>query len=250
MQNIVDRDARLIGDVELGSRNVVEAGAIIVGPIQVGDENYFGPNCVVGAPAQDELLAENLRRDGILGDWGGSIVVGHRNVIREFATIHRGLTGETAIGNDTYLMAYSHVAHDCVIRDNAKFANSVQLGGYCWIGRGAYLGLSAAIHQFTVVGGYSMVGMGSVVTQSVPPASLLYGSPARVMRPNAVALERLGVSQTSWWEDLSAGSSSVEVPEAMMEDVREFEAALAKAADLRASVSAWRATQIPPPWLR
>jgi UDP-N-acetylglucosamine acyltransferase len=237
--NRVDPGARLFGDVDLGSENVIESGAVIVGPIRIGDGNYFGPHCVVGAPAQDEVLADELRRSGLRAT-GGSVSIGNRNVIREFVTVHRGLTGETVIGDDCYTMARSHVAHDCVIRDGTKIATNVQISGYCWIGRGTYLGLSSLLHQFVVVGGHSMVGMGSILTRTTPPGSLVYGNPARLVRPNAVALERLGVSRTDWWEELRDGTSTSPAPQELAEDLDEFEAATARAIELRASVTAWR----------
>lgn len=238
--NRISPSATILGNVSLGSGNIVESGAVLVGPLGVGDDNYFGPNCVVGAPAEDDVLADELRRFGLETTYGGSVRIGNQNVIREFVTVHRGLTGETAIGDDCYIMARSHVAHDCVIRDGAKIATNVQLGGYCWVGRGAYLGLSAALHQFVVVGGYSMVGMGSVLTRTVPPCSLLYGNPARLVRPNAVAIERLGISTIDWWEGLRDGSSRVLVPERLAEDFAEFEAAVDCAIALRETVTVWR----------
>lgn len=240
--NRVSSAATILGKVSLGSRNIVEAGAVIVGPIVVGDNNYFGPYCVVGAPAEDDVVADSLRRDGLQAAAEGSVRIGDRNVIREFVTVHRGLTGETVIGDDCYVMARSHVAHDCIIRDEVKIATNVQIGGYSWIGRGTYLGLSSSLHQFVVVGGHSMVGMGSILTRTTPPGSLLYGNPARLVRPNAVALERLGVSQTDWWEALRDGTSGFLVPEELVQDFAEFEAATARAIDLRASVTAWRDT--------
>lgn len=238
--NRIDADARLICDVQLGSGNVVEAGAIIVGPIRIGDDNYFGPHCVVGAPGEDEVLADELRRSGLRAASDGSVSIGNRNVIREFVTVHRGLTGETVIGDDCYIMARSHVAHDCIVRDGAKIATNTQAAGYCWIGRGTYLGISSSLHQFVVVGGHSMVGMGSILTRTAPPGSLLYGNPARLVRPNAVALERLGVSRTDWWEELRDGASGVHIPEGLAEDFAEFEAATTRAIEMRGSVTAWR----------
>ena len=238
--NKINVDAQLIGDVQLGSGNVVEAGAIIVGPIRIGNDNYFGPHCVVGAPAQDEVLADELRHFGLGAMSGGCVSIGNRNIIREFVTVHRGLTGETVIGDACYIMTGSHVAHDCVIRDGTKIANNVQLGGYCWIGRGTYLGLSSSLHQFVIVGGHSMVGMGSILTRNTPPGSLLYGNPASLVRPNAMALERLGVSRTDWWAELRDGASGARVPEELAQDFAEFEAATARAIEQRASVTTWR----------
>lgn len=241
--NQISPSATVLDGVLLGTGNIVEAGAVIVGPIRIGDGNYFGPNCVVGAPAQDEVIGDELRRDGLRAVSGGSISIGNRNVIREFVTVHRGLTGETVIGDGCYMMAGSHIGHDCVVRDATKIATNAQVGGYCWIGRGAYLGLSSSLHQFVVVGGHSMVGMGSVLTRTTPPGSLVYGNPARLVRPNTVALERLGVSRTDWWEELRDGAAGAGVPEELMEDLEEFEAATARAIELRASVTAWRAAR-------
>ena len=238
--NRVDSRAVLIGDVRFGSSNIVEAGAVIVGPIEIGDENYFGPNCVVGAPAQDEVTSDALLSVGLQGTSGGLVSIGNRNVFREFVTVHRGLTGITVVGDDCYLMAYSHIAHDVVLRNQVKIANTVQLGGYCWIGRGAYLGLSSSLHQFLVVGAHSMIGMGSILTRATPPGSLAYGNPARLVRPNSVALERLGISRTDWWEKLRDGEQKVGVPEILAEDYAEFSAAVARAAELRTSVKRWR----------
>ena len=241
--NRIDPGARLLGDVQMGSENVIEAGAVIVGPTQIGDGNYFGPNCVVGAPAQDEIVAAELRRDGLGVASEGSVRIGDRNVIREFVTVHRGLTGETVIDDDCYLMAYSHVGHDCTVRDRVKFASNVHTAGYCWIGRGTYLGLSSSLHQFVVVGGHSMVGMGSILTRATPPGSLVYGNPARLVRPNTLALERLGVPRSDWWEALRDDSSDTDVPDELADDFAEFETATARAIELRASVTAWRAAR-------
>lgn len=242
--NRIDPRAVLIGDIDLGTGNVVEAGAILVGPLTIGDGNFFGPNCVVGAPPQDDIIAGDLRRDGLSASSTGQLTIGHRNVVREFATIHRGLTGRTLIGDDCYLMAYSHVPHDCVVGDGVKLANAVQMGGYTWLGRGAYVGLSAVLHQFTVVGAHSMIGMGSVVTmRDVPPGSLLHGSPARLVRPNAVGLMRAGVTEYGWWSELVAGKEAVALPPEMEADVAAFRAAVGEAQKARAAVTAWRSSR-------
>ena len=241
--NRISPGATLLGEVSLGSGNVVETGAVLLGPLDVGHDNFFGPHCVVGTPAEDDLLSHDLRKYGLQAAYGGSVRIGSRNVIREFVTVHRGLTGETVIGDDCYIMARSHVAHDCDIRDAVKIATNVQIGGYSWIGRETYLGLSASLHQFVVVGGYSMVGMGSILTRITPPGSLLYGNPARLVRPNAAALQRLGVSRTDWWEGLRDGDSHAAVPAELAKDFAEFEAAVGCRVELRASVTAWRSAR-------
>lgn len=241
--NQVDMRAVIIGDVEFGSGNTIGPGAIIVGPTFIGDDNFFGPNCVVGLPPQDDGEAPSLRREGLLAG-EGTLQIGSGNTVREFATVHRGLTGATIIADGCYLMAYSNVQHDCVLGGRVKLANSVQMGGYSWLGRGVYLGLSAVLHQFTVVGAHSMVGMGSVVTRrEVPPGSLLHGNPARLKRPNRTALESLGVAGTGWWDALIAGDLTAEVPPELREDMAAFRAACAAAEVSREEVSRWRAAR-------
>lgn len=242
LANRIHPRAVLTGDIEFGAGNVVESGAVLVGPLTVGDGNFFGPNCVVGGPPQDDAVANELRREGLTAGSSGGLTIGDRNVVREFATIHRGLTGRTIVGDDCYLMAYSHIPHDCVVGDRVKLANSVQMGGYTWLGRGVYLGLSAVLHQFTVIGAYSMIGMGSVVTmREVPPGSLLHGSPARIVRPNAIGLEGAGVTEHGWWSDLIAGSLDVTMPQELEGDLIAFRSAVNEARVAEAAVAAWRA---------
>jgi len=239
--NRIDPQARLIGDVQFGTANVVEAGAIIVGPTTIGDGNYFGPMSVIGAPPQDDVLARELRHRGLDSHPEGGLSIGDGNVFREFTTVHRGLTGSTVIGDDCYAMAYGHIQHDCHIRDGVKFANNVQMGGYSWIGRGTYLGLSATLHQFSVIGAYSMIGMGSVLTlREVPIGSLLHGNPARLIRPNVIGLEELGITDNGWWEGLRDGSGDASVPAELRADLAEFDHACERARRERVAVTEWR----------
>lgn len=239
--NRIHPRATVIGDVELGTGNSIEAGCVLVGPMKAGDDNFFGPNSVIGAPAQDDRVMDALIRDGISAGSHGGLTIGSGTVVREFSTVHRGLTTATFIGDGCYLMAYSHVAHDSRISDGVKIANSVQMGGYTWVGRSAYLGLASIVHQFTVIGGHSMVGMGSVVTErTIPPGSLLYGNPARLVRPNLAGLERVGVSEARWWNDLVAGRDPDVIPSSIEADIAEYRAACENSARMRASVTEWR----------
>jgi UDP-N-acetylglucosamine acyltransferase len=240
-KNRIDPKSLIVGDVRLGEGNVIEAGAIIIGPVEIGDGNYFGPMSIIGAPPEDDILADVLRTNGLASHPEGGIAIGNRNVFREFTTLHRGLTGVTVVGSDCYVMAHAHIGHDCQIRDGAKIADTVQMGGYSWIGRGTYLGLSATLHQFSVIGAYSMIGMGSVLTlREVPIGSLLHGNPARLIRPNAVRLEELGVTDNGWWEGLRDGSGDAGVPAELRADLAEFDRACEWARKERAAVTEWR----------
>jgi UDP-N-acetylglucosamine acyltransferase len=203
MTNNISQYAHIIGDVRFGNDNFVAPGALIVGPISIGDNNYFGANCVVGTPPQDNQISLESHR---LSSWGESkefneIIIGNNNVIREFVTIHKGLTTPTIIGDNCYIMSYSHIAHDCKIDNGVKIANSVQMGGYSSIHTGAYLGLSATLHQFSVIGHYAMIGMSSSTRGSIPPLCLAVGSPSRVIQMNKIALEKLGITEFEWTED-------------------------------------------------
>jgi UDP-N-acetylglucosamine acyltransferase len=200
MVNEISQFAHVIGDVRFGNGNFVAPGAVLIGPVSVGDNNYFGPSCVVGTPPQDNLISLDSHKLSTLGKSKeyGEIRIGNNNVIREFVTIHKGLSSSTVIGNDCYIMSYSHIAHDCKIGNGVKIANSVQMGGYTSIQDGAYLGLSAILHQFTVIGRYAMIGMGSSTRGSIPPLCLTVGSPSRVIKVNKIALEKLGINEIDW----------------------------------------------------
>jgi UDP-N-acetylglucosamine acyltransferase len=203
MHNEISEYAHLIGDIQIGTGNYVSPGAVIIGPISIGDNNFFGPNAVIGTAPQDDLISANEHKLATLGLRAPDIrlVIGNNNVIREFVTIHQGLTSVTEVGSNSYFMAYSHVAHDCKIGNSVKIANNVQMGGYSVILEGAYLGLSSVLHQFTVIGAHSMIGMGSVVNRSVPPGLLVVGSPARALKVNQVALEKMGIEVFDWAPD-------------------------------------------------
>lgn len=241
--NRIHMAAHLDGDVELGTGNVIEAGAIIRGPVRIGDGNYFGPHCVVGTPAQDDFTRSELlvsAEDAVARET--SVVIGDGNTFREFVTVHRGQLGSTNIGDANYVMAYTNIQHDCSIASGVKFANNVQMGGYTTIGRGSYLGLSAVIHQFTVVGAHCMVGMGSVVRMDkVPPGSLIHGTPARLRGPNIRALDALGVEETDWWPADVTDDVGKEMPSLLKDDLLRFRIDVERTACLRAEVDVFRA---------
>ena len=198
--NKISSDVTIIGDVLLGIDNVIESGAILIGPLTIGNGNYIGNYAVIGGSPQDEQV--NLDQMKIRFDGNGSnsnrITIGNNNVFREFTSVHAGLTTQTRIENNCYFMTYSHIAHDCFIQDKVKMANSVQLAGYTTLMKGAYLGLGALVHQFTVVGHYSMVGMGAVVQRSIFPFGLSVGNPAQTHKLNQVAMDKLAIESDSW----------------------------------------------------
>lgn len=222
--NNISKFAHLIGDVQMGEGNFVSPGALIVGPIKIGDGNFFGPNCVIGMPPQDDVLSledhisfsSGLRKDGT------SVEIGSGNVFREFSTIHQGLTSKTTIEDNCYVMSYAHVAHDCNILSGVKIANSVQMGGYSTVLKDSYLGLGAILHQFSVVGAYSMIGMGSLVTRNCLPGMLTIGSPARALRINRIAFQKIGINDFEWERGYFKDPASTTIHGLLRSDFEEY----------------------------
>lgn len=197
---IVEEGAQLGEDVEIGAysfigRNVkIGAGttigdhARIEGWTTIGEGCRIYPFAVIGGDPQD------LKYRGEQTE----LIIGPRNVFREFCTIHRGTShggGKTVIGSDNLFMAYSHVAHDCYIGNHVILANAATLAGHIEIQDHAIVGGLVAIHQYVRVGQYAMIGGFSGVAQDVPPYSLASGNRARLYGLNVVGLKRHGFPQ-------------------------------------------------------
>ena len=176
-------------DVVLGKGNIVGPFAVIVGNVEIGDDNWFGPHVTIGTAAQYAKERYEHKETGFL-----PIRIGDHNTLREYTTVHEPSTHATQIEDDCYLMAYSHVSHDTVIRSKVTLTNGVQIGGFTEIQYGATIGLLTTIHQFTTVGAFSMVGMSSVVAKDLPPFLKWTGNPARCKGVNTVGLARSGFS--------------------------------------------------------
>lgn len=173
----------VIGDnVKIGANTVIGSNVVISGPIEIGCNNHVFPGAALGLEPQD------LKYKGAK-TW---VKIGDRNVIREFVTINRatGENEETIIGNDNLLMAYVHVAHNCVIENGVVIANSVSLAGHVHVESKAVIGGMLGIHQFVHVGTMAMLGGMSRIDRDVPPYMLVEGNPARVRSLNSIALKR------------------------------------------------------------
>ncbi len=195
---IIHPQAQLGLDVEVGPYAVVGSGvrvadgtkigahAVIEGQTDIGEGCVLGPFSAVGVAPQDlKYKGEQTR-----------LVIGKRNVFREYVTISRGTLqggGETMIGDDNYLMAYAHVAHDCILTHHIVMANGATLGGHVTIEEHAIIGGLVGVHQFTRIGGYAIVGGCATVIQDVPPYCRVAGNPARLHGLNAVGLKRHGI---------------------------------------------------------
>ncbi len=172
-------------EVRLGRGCRIGASAIIAGNTELGDECQVFPFASVGLIPQDlKYRGEETR-----------VVIGHRNVIREFVTINRGTRGGgglTLIGNDNVFMAYAHVAHDCTIGDRNIFANGATIGGHVVVEDEATISALSGVHQFCRVGRQAFIGGGSVVTMDALPYSRTVGNRARMYGVNTIGLERRG----------------------------------------------------------
>lgn len=198
---IIHPSAQLDPSVEVGPFAIIEANVIIgkgssIGPnafigkwTELGENNQVFHQTSIGAPPQDlKYKGEEC--------WTR---IGNNNVIREFATIHRGtVTGhaETVIGSNNLFMSYSHVAHDCVVGSGNVFANSATLAGHVTVQDNVILGGLVAIHQFATIGSYSMLGGGTLVGLDIPPYMMATAGKrdARLRGLNLIGLKRRGFS--------------------------------------------------------
>ncbi len=178
--------AIVAGTVQIGARTKVGARVTIEGNTIIGEDNTIFTGAVVGSLTQDRKF-----------DGGKSYLrIGNRNIIREYSTFNPGtLDGtETVVGDDNLLMAYCHVAHDCVIGNGATLANNATLAGHVIVEDKAILGGLSAVHQFVRVGKLSITGGCSKITQDIPPFVMVDGHPARAFGINSIGLDRAGFS--------------------------------------------------------
>lgn len=175
-------------NVTIGARTKIGPHVVIEGHTTIGCDNKFFQFSSIGAMPQDKKYAgEPTRLD-----------IGDRNVIREFCTFNLGTVqdvGVTRLGNDNWIMAYVHLAHDCQVGNNTIFANNAQLAGHVEVGDWVILGGFSNIHQFCKIGAHAMVGMSTSLTQDVPPFVILNGNPAAAHGINVEGLKRRGFTR-------------------------------------------------------
>jgi UDP-N-acetylglucosamine acyltransferase len=184
----------IIGDgVELGDDNVIGPYSVVLGPCRIGDGNWIGPHVTIGTPAEDRGGPHPVAWEGEQD--GRGVVIGDRNKVREYVTVHQGTRRATAVGDDCYLLVRSHVGHDVTLGDNVVLACSVQLGGHTEVWSHANIGMSTVVHQHGRIGPGAMVGMGSAVRKEVDAFTITVGNPARVSGLNVVGLSRRGCDE-------------------------------------------------------
>jgi UDP-N-acetylglucosamine acyltransferase len=181
----------VIGEhVSIGKDTKIASHVLIEGWTTIGERNHIFPFSTIGTPPQD-IGYKNEET---------YLSIGNDNIIRECATIHRATTKEdrkTEIGNKNFLLAYSHVAHDCKLGSNIIMANSVALGGHIIIEDHAILGGIVAVHQFVRIGSYAIIGGQSAVSQDIPPYVSAAGNRAHLYGLNLVGLKRKGFNDES-----------------------------------------------------
>ncbi|MEW6052051.1 MAG: acyl-ACP--UDP-N-acetylglucosamine O-acyltransferase [Candidatus Zixiibacteriota bacterium] len=185
------------------------ADNVTIGPYTIVEDNVvIGSGCAVASNvllADGAVLGNNVRvsHGAVIGTqpqdlkFGGektSAVIGDDTVVREYVTINRGTKarGETTLGTNCFIMAYAHVAHDCIIGNNVIMANSVNLAGHVEVDEYAILGGVLPVHQFVKIGAHCMVGGGFRVQQDICPYALVAGYPLKVIGINSIGLRRRG----------------------------------------------------------
>ena len=196
---LVDAGARIADDVDIGPYTIVGAEvtigtgttigphAVVTGRTTIGKSNRIFQFASVGEIPQDRK-------------YGGEptmTTIGDDNVVREFVTIHAGTAqdrGATTIGNGNWFLAYTHVAHDCIVGNFTTFSNNAQIAGHVSIGDWVVLGAYAGVHQFCRIGAHAMIAAGAIVLQDVPPYVTAAGYPAKPAGTNNEGLRRRGFS--------------------------------------------------------
>lgn len=178
----------IIGEhVEIGEGTRVGPHVVIEGRTRIGRDNQIFQFCSIGAAPQDKKY----------DDEPTTLEIGDRNTIREFCSFNVGTAqdaGATRVGHDNWIMAYVHVAHDCLVGNHTIFANNATLAGHVQVGDWAILGGFTGVHQFVRVGAHSFCGVGTVLLQDLPPYVTVAGSPAKPHGINSEGLRRRGFS--------------------------------------------------------
>jgi len=172
-------------DVEIDSGTRIDSHVVVNGPTKIGKDNHFYQFTSIGDDPQDKKYADEPTR----------LTIGDRNTIREFCTISRGTTqdaGDTIIGDDNWIMAYVHIAHDCILGSQIILANNATLAGHVHVGDWVIFAGFSGAHQFCRIGAHAFLGMYAGVNKDVPAYTLVSGQPAVARGINSEGLKRRG----------------------------------------------------------
>ena len=177
-------------DVEIKKGTKLLSHVVLRGPTLIGEDNVFYQFSTIGEDTPDKKFKGEKTR----------LEIGDRNIFREGVTVHRGTVQDkslTSIGSDNLLMAYSHVAHDCVVGDGNVFANNAGIAGHVYVGNNITIGALTTIHQFCHIGDYSFIGMNTSINMDIPAFVKVAADPARIIGLNSVGMIRNNISSES-----------------------------------------------------
>ena len=212
----------VIGEhVAIGRGTSIASHVVLDGDIRIGEENTIHSfNSLGGAPQDKKYAGEPT-----------SLIIGNRNTIREFCTFNRGTAqdaGVTRIGDDNWIMAYVHIAHDCRVGSHTIFANNAQIAGHVHVGDHAILGGFTVVHQFVSIGAHSITAMGTILLQDLPPYVMAAGNPAQPHGINSEGLKRRGFApaaiasiRNAYKTLYKSGLTLVQAKEALSEQARD-----------------------------
>lgn len=198
----IDPTAKIGPNVTIGHYSIIGAG------VEIGEGSVIGPHVVIQGPTimgrnnkvfQFSSLGEAPQDKKYDGE-ATQLVIGDGNVFREFTTVSRGTSqgeGKTQIGNNNLLMAYVHIAHDCIVGNSVIFSNNASLAGHVTVGNFANLSGFVGVHQFCVIGDYSFCAGGSIILKDVLPYTIVSGHPAQAFGLNVEGLKRKDFSSES-----------------------------------------------------
>jgi UDP-N-acetylglucosamine acyltransferase len=201
-RTVIDKDADIADSARVGAYSVIGPDVVI------GEGTVIGPHVVINGPARIGR-ENNIHQFASLGDapqdkkYNGEptlLEIGDRNTIREFVTMNRGTAqdeGITRIGDDNWIMAYVHIAHDCRVGSQTIFANNASLAGHVTVGDFAILGGFTLVHQYCSIGAHALTAFGTGISMDVPPYVTVGGSPARAHGLNMEGLRRRGFPEES-----------------------------------------------------
>ncbi len=200
---MIHASAHIDPSAKLGTGVSIGAGSVIGANVEIGDNTWIGPHVVIDGPTrigrenriwQFASLGSEPQDKKFHGE-DTELVIGDRNVIREFCTFSRGTAdggGLTRVGDDNWVMAYVHIAHDCIIGNNITFANAASLAGHVHVDDHVVFGGFTLVHQFCKIGSHAFTSMGSVINRDVPPFVTVAGNFAKPKGINSEGLRRRG----------------------------------------------------------
>jgi UDP-N-acetylglucosamine acyltransferase len=208
--NLIHPTAIVGPNVKMGTGNYIGPYCVLSGDIRIGDNNRFISHVSVGSPPEHR----RFNMDPAAFDSIGTITIGSNNTFFEFVSINHPMKELTSIGSHCFILGHVYVPHDCVIEDGVTIANGCMIGGHSILMKGCNLGFSVSVHQWTTIGPYAMLGMGSIVLDDVPPFFVYVGTGPQRLRLNSVGLSRSGYD-TDILQDLQrwADTDDAELPD-------------------------------------